>query len=274
MLAEFVEKLTELAQGAVETKVLPCPNNLDKSIVCYQGEVKEIDTPRQPPDVKSRLLTIEDFAKRYELETLATADDADKLRKCTPASGAVWFSLGQAGFYLDEPQRRSTVVVKLAHSAVWELVKSLKDLKVYDQKRLVRLLRHDLAGCVSEHLLAAFRTVDFSSLQRASSTIKHGSSSMDSDLQETVAGEKPQDFVISFSPFVNEELRGLKVTVRCTIDIDVTNGKFELQLLPDEVEIVEMEMRETIRRILTLHLPEGTPVLNGVGQTKGEGGME
>ena len=50
-----------------------------------------------------------------------------------------------------------------------------------DQKSLVRMLRHDLADCVTPDVLAAFRTVDFQKIRTVRAQQQHEKQSLDAD---------------------------------------------------------------------------------------------
>lgn len=281
-----LELLQATAQKAVAPQVIDMPGNPDQRIVLVNGEVRVIDTPRQPPDRNHVVKTFADLETAYSrwqhdgLEVLipeedtieasvnAGADDeSDEEVDPTQFSRlpAVWHSGELVQFFLDEPFRRSKVVLPLVWSDVWKTVKTFARPVTLDQKGLIRLLRHDLAGCVDPAVLSTFRSMNFQQMQNRRSSMQHGNNSIDADLVAQVedAASKPEQFMIEFQPFAMRELETLRERVIVTIDIDVENTRFVLQALPDRLERVIEAASLFVRNALETRLPDGTDVLAG-----------
>lgn len=256
MLAEFLSGLINVAQEAKshEVDVKPFPNDPDKHLVTIDGVQTELATPRQPPDPKSNVQTVADFAAAYMRKF------GDKVEAAAPE---VWYTIKSAQFFLDEPACRQSVTLAFVESEVWRTIRTLKAATVLNQTKLVRLLRHDFGSCNVGHVLAAFRTLNFSIAKNARANVQHGNQSMDADLVAKVDDGKPEYFNLQFHPFSSPELASLECSVSVTVDIDAQAETITLQIVPDDVERIELLQRDTVARKLADELPEGTTILAG-----------
>lgn len=261
MLAELFQAVVGVSQEAREKKfeVKDFPNNPDRKLLVVDGVEKVLDTPRQAPDPNSQVASIADLAAAYIRKFGDEKVDGEKHPE-------IWYTIKGAMYFQDEPFRRQSVAVLFRETAVWTTVRQLKAPKVFQHEALVRLLRHDLAPCGVRAVLDAFRTMNYEARETANRTIKHAHQSMDSDLVATAKTggiDTPEQFQLSLKPFADLELNFLNVSMIVTIDVDAQNRAVTLQLMPDEVERVEIEMRKVVRDKLAMEMPEGTVLLAG-----------
>lgn len=256
MLAEFLQQLIKVSQEAKshEVEIKDFPNDPDKRLLFIDGVKEIVATPRISPDPKSTVLTIKDFSAAYIRKF------GDKAEATAPE---VWYTIKTATFFLDEPARRQSVTVAFVESEVWRTIRTLKSPVALNQQKLVRMLRHDFGSCNAGHVLAAFRSLRWETARNARTNIQHGNQSMDADLVSRVDDGKPEYFNLQFKPFSSPELATLECAVTVTVDIDATAETITLQIVPDDVERIELLQREMVARVLAAELPEGTTILAG-----------
>jgi hypothetical protein len=259
MLAELFNAIVGVSQKAKshEVKIADYPNDPDRRIIFTDDKRDVIDTPRQPPDPKSMLETVEDFARAF-IERYT-----DEPKKAEGVS-AVWFDNTYAAFFLDEPHRRQFVRIEFELSEVWGTVCKFEQPQIINQTAIVRLLRHDLMECAVQGELEAYRSIKFESYQGAARNLQN--TSMDADLvvNSKTSDQKPDMLRLSVKPYLSDELREMcLLSLLMTVDIDTQKQLFTLQLAPNSVRGGILAMQETVRKALTNVLPEGTVILAG-----------
>jgi hypothetical protein len=139
------------------------------------------------------------------------------------------------------------VRLKLTPSPQLLLLRTFKDCVTLNQKQFVRMLRHDLAGCVDAGVLAAFRSVDFEKMINAKRQIDHGRQSLDADVVAQVKGDKkPEEFPVQSPLFAMRELDKAVTRVSITVDIDCEDQTFELQARPGQIEMALDDARAAV----------------------------
>lgn len=256
MIADALKALFGIAQEARshDVKIVDFPNDPDRRLLLVDDKKEELVTPRQPPDPKSKLETIADFARAFMKRY---GDEG------APEASVVWFDNSYATFYLDEPNRRQFVRIEFEMSEVWGTICKFEQPQIITQVALVRLLRHDLMECGVEGALAAFRSIKFENYQGAARSIQNASQSMDADLVSKVTEDKPDVLRLTVKPYISDELDHLILSLLMTIDIDTQKQQFTLQLAPNSVRAGILAMQNTVRQSLTRELPEGTVILAG-----------
>lgn len=262
MIAEFVKLLLDTGKSARTTEVKEFPNDPDRRLLFKaDGTHETIETPRQHAKRAHKVATVADFvqARAALLPKEAGESAADKV------PSPVWFDARRVIVYPDDRFRDESILLELPASSQLELLAQWdREPKRYDQRSFVRLLRHDLAGCVLPEVLEAFRTLSFQRSQNSSRTIQHGNESFDSDLKAKVAGEteKPNNFQIELPLFNHLDFRTIKFAVRATVDIDVENSQIVVQLLPGEYRTALEVSIGAVRTRLAIEL-EGTTLIAG-----------
>lgn len=239
-LFETIQLIQDTAKEAVAVQLRPMPNDPEKSLLFTGGEHKVIDTPFVAGPRSHTVESVESFAAAFARWGCAGGED------CTPAN--IWMDLAnwRLSFFTDEPLRRSTVALVLKPSPQLLLLRGFEREQARDQKTLVRILRHDLAGCVDPGVLAAFRSIDFQKIATARGTIEHSKQSLDSDIVAQVTGDKkPEEFLVDAPLFAMKELDA-RTRVGITIDIDCSNSKFVLQAKPGHLDFALDDARAAV----------------------------
>lgn len=270
MLGEFVAKIADLARGGVVKKAIvdAHPTDPDQvTIFLPDGTVRFESCERVPPDVEHVTHTFADLIRALIARGSEYKEDRED-GAAYETECVLWHDEQEVRFFLDHPHCRNFVYLPIQYSAVWNVVKKFETFQVLDQKALVRLLRHDLAGKVPGDVLPAFRSLDMSVVQRVNSRLEHGDKTLDSDLRANVAGDKkPEGFVVSFDMLAMSDLE-VPVSVPITVDIDAQQARFELQTAPDALESCKMRLRELVRlqlqRCLTAAGVAGATIIAGV----------
>lgn len=240
-LFETVGLIQDTAKLAVERKLIALPNNPEKHLLVGAGEHQEIATPFVATPRQHTVESVESFAAAYSRWGATGGEDL------TPAN--IWMNLAQwqLSFFTDEPLRRGWVKLKLTPSPQLLTLLKFKLEQSYEQKPLVRMLRHDLADCVDPGVLAAFRSVDFQKITTARAAIQHEKQSLDADIVAQVMGEKKPDSFLADAPlFAMKELADARTRVGITIDIDCDNRKFVLQAKPGHLDMAMDDARAAV----------------------------
>lgn len=245
MLAELVTTIAKLAeQGSKHrAEVKPHPTDPDQQMVIKDdGTVDFLAAPRVPGDRHHQVHSFADLVKAYADLTEPGEDEA---------RATIWHNDEEVVFYIDYPYMRDSVVLSLVYSEVWKTVCKFETKQTYDQKDLVRLLRHDLKGKVADSVLMAFRTLNFEVLKRNGASIQHGATKLDADLQANVqqASDKPDGFDVRFDMLSMFDLQ-VPAQVGITIDIDAEFSKIVLQALPDSLTLCRDRLRVEVGKAI------------------------
>lgn len=276
---ETLELIQKTAQDAVAVKVQPLPNDPEQTLIIAAGSHEIIPTPLVPKHRRHVVTTVGDFAAAYARwsadgkETEPLAGETAELRL-----PCIWVDLARSRllFYTDEPLRRAWVRLDLLFSPQWQkAVELAKGIKI-KHAGLVRLLRHDLAGCTGPEVLGAFRSLDFTKILNARAIAKSNQQSLDTDLQARVqtgaGGEIPEEFSIEVPVFAMRDLAGSRARFTVTVDANCETQEFTLQILPGQVELAVDDARaEVIGRLsAALHAVGAGPAdENGVIRATG-----
>lgn len=237
---DTLELIQKTAQEAEAVLTQPMPNNPEKLLVLAKGGATVLDTPFVAGPRKHVIESIESFAAAYNRWGTSEVD-------ATMAN--IWLDLEHWSllFFEDEPLRRSSIKLMLKPSPQLLLLRTFANQQSLEQKKLVRILRHDLAECVDPGVLAAFRTVDFQKITTARAAIQHEKQSLDADIVAQVTGEKkPDAFVVDAPLFAMKEMADARTRVGITIDIDCDERKFVLQAKPGHLEIAIDDARAAV----------------------------
>lgn len=233
---ELIQDTAKESQ-AVTTEVRDFPNDPEKRLVVRSDGTREIvATPFTPSPRRHVVETVESFSAAF-------------VRWGGTPRPNIWLDLPRWRllFFTDEPLRRSSVTLKLTAAPQWATVSGFRDAKSLEHKALIRLLRHDLAGCADPGVLPAFRSIDFNKIQNAKRSIEHGKQSMDSDIVAQVTGDrKPEEIVVVFPVLVSRELPDFRARVVLTVDIDADAQRFTLQARPGDLDLALEEVKGVV----------------------------
>lgn len=226
---------TKAAHCPVEIKAFP--NDPEQMLLIKaDGSHEILATPRVPPPRRHTVLSVADFAAAY---ARWHADGSEANEAGEPRTPNIWLDMAnwRLVFFTDEPLRRSWVKLALTPAPQWLTIVALQKGQKLNQQQLVRLLRHELLGCVDPTLVAGFRSINFQKIQSTLAAQQHARQSIDTDLVAQTSTNLPEDFSAEVPVFAMRELSSHKARFRVTIDVDCSTGTFTLQVVPGEVEL-------------------------------------
>jgi len=223
------------------------PNDPEKMILLANGTHTIIDAPRQPVKREHYVATVADFVEAH-----------GKIIGESTAASPVWFSRGEVRVFTDDKLREDYIALIISASPQMKMLLAWSDAPVeVPHAAMVRLLRHDFAGCVSTGVLAAFRTLNWQTVSNTKRTIEQNKHSMDADVAQAVvaAAALPEEFKISIPLFSHSDFEGLTAALTVTVDMIFDRQAFRLQLLPGDYAKAEAVALEYVRDTLNSALP-------------------
>lgn len=260
-LKAALEFLVGVGKGQRTTEVKEFPNDPDRRLLIKaDGSHESLETPRDHAKRNHKVATILDFVAACA-HLVMPAKDAGEATETEKKPSPIWFDARQVVVFPDDRYRDERITLDLPASAQLNLISgwSLKPVDL-GQKQLVRILRHDLDGCVDRAILAAFRTMNFEVIATAKRNIQHGAQSMDRDVQSAVNGPSKEvtGFAIELPLFDHFDFRAIKFTVKVTVDLDAENEIVSIQLLPGELRRAQEASLEAVRSRLQKELDGAT----------------
>lgn len=251
MLADFVDKLTELAKKAHGAEALQIPGDSRRVLVRQGDEFAFEDIPA--PDRKITLRGIDDIVELCRDKTIAPAPE-------------VYHSGDAIRVVLNREDRREVAVMALTKSERFESMVALRKGTSFSVKDAIRFLRVDLhsSGQGVGELIAGLRRVDFSRSSGTQRTTEHGRETLGRQVEAAIqqTDRVPEDFKATVPVFTNPGLKGITCTLRCAINIDLDNEKIEISTLADEIQGALDGAQKDIHDMLVAALVD-VPILNG-----------
>lgn len=248
MLQEAIEYIRDLAAQSLTPRVVEIPGDKRKLLVASSDGVSEREIPA--PLRNHQVATVEDLA------ALANR-----------ASGAsVWHDFTAVHLLWDDEDRRDRTKLPLEYSDEWNTVTKLQTQCKLDQKQLVRLLRVDLADCISlPSLITSLRKIKFRASTSGEGNVQHGNESLGRQVEAEVTGIDstiPEQVTLQVRVYRNfgEDERW---PVRCDLEIDPHEQKFTFRPLPADVNEAQLLAQGSIRQRLRAAINVLVPVYFG-----------
>ena len=240
MIDEALITLVKLSQAAVEPKGIDVKDSRRKVMITTGGDIKEITIP--PADRSHYVASLADlvaFAK----------DHAPK-----DSVGTVWHNADGVILLVDDSDRRDFVAFKLALSKPWRTLQHLDDDEpALDQRRLIRVLRHDLG--LGEHVVGPFRRLDWTTQANGVGEVQRTRDRMGRDVNAEVSGtaELPDEIQVHVPVY---DVKGERDTeqVMLSLDIDVPAQRFLLVPRPGELALAVDRRQDDIHERLESEL--------------------
>ena len=249
MFRQALELIQETAQRAQEATLIPELSGDGRTAFVQQGEeIKQFAIPPKPRDHQVHsLVDLILYARRQEVK-----------------APVVWHGCQGVVLVIDDADRRDHVSFPLtASKRLLTLQKLADDKPAFDQAKFIRLLRVDL-GMDNLKVVAQFRKLDFAFGNEGSGEVRHGSDRLGKTITAKVAGvdELPDELDLPV-PVYQQTGERQEYIVRCAIEIDTVNQKFQLVPLPDELERVSDLAQASIHDRLTAALGaiDGQPAI-------------
>lgn len=227
MLAEFVNKIQEMARAAIGVSTQKVDGFPNEVFVVQGGSYTRVPLP--PPMRKQALYTLTDLVTYLKDAAIAPAPE-------------VYHNHQGVTAYLDAATRTEIVLVSYAMTKRAEhLFAMAASRKTFSVKDLVRFLRHDLD--VSSGTIGAFRTIDFERKGTGTNTVVHGRESLGRSVEAKVQNAEsiPESFVVETTLFRN---RGFDYDIKVMVDVEIESDQERISLsvkaddLNEEVEKV------------------------------------
>lgn len=244
MLKELFDRVVGMAQANLKHDILRPPAEPEHVylVAAPDGSLSrhEAEPPPRRHEARS-LATVVDFVQEFH-----GGEAGQKV--------AVWFDRGGVTALLDDDTRRDRVTMPLTLTAPMQVLKGLNPQTDFEQKALIRLLRMQLGDCLPDgSFLACVRKLKFRSTQDGQSVVEVGKSSIGRTLEAEVSGAGTFPEEVTLYPQVWNELN-VRSAVRCVVDAEPTNQRFQLVPAPGEIERAlrhaEDELRDMIGRLL------------------------
>jgi hypothetical protein len=249
ILVDLFNAIVGLSQKSVTHAVVEFPNDREKRLVISATGVETLETPLVEPDRLDECLRLDDFCT-------AIANYSDSHVGEDPLRPDVYFDGLRVSCWFDGPFRVNGVTLGTPLHPQAITILELAKPKTFDQKSLVRLLRHDLAGAVDPAVLARVRTINWENKARVQANYQHANSALDSEVRASVAQSEaiPEQFVAHVKLFTLEELTAEEYAVVVTLDVDASTAQFTLTLLPGESDKLRLFRLNMLSRLLGSHL--------------------
>lgn len=198
--------------------------------------------------------------------TVGTLDDLAQAAAKWGKKGAIWHSPAGIVLVVDDDDRRDRVTLELQYHPHFETLRKLEEQASLDQRSLVRLLKHDLAGVVPDSLLPKIRGLDVSTAGKQGSDLQHGRERGTREFQAELIGAKdiPETFAARVRVY---DLPGLEYeTISLSLDITLPPAlvSFIITPLPNQLHEAEHNAQRRIGAMLAdLVEDDGPPIFFG-----------
>jgi len=188
-------------------------------------EHKRIELPR--PAISHRVATLDDLAAA--VAEYAMGDAAE-----------IWVDVGRVVGLIDSHRFTRTIQLPLTWSEPYKTILALESHQPKTQAAIVWLLRHSLAGCVSEDLLPIFRGLRFGQKTDGTARIDHGKETLgravDAAVVSTTEAAIPERITAAVPIFQNPGLRAAQ-EIPLTVEIHTATEQLSISPLPDACQI-------------------------------------
>lgn len=181
----------------------------------------------------------------------------------------VYYSSGAIVALVDDGNYRRHIIPLEKHPSFARL-EQLANTETFDQKGLIRLLRAEFNGHVSESVIERFRSLKLKTDGEGSSVIAQGRAAVDRRIQQQIRDERgeeiPTEIEVTVPVYDLDEARGDLMEV--TVLVDVTPGDdgrpaFELTAVVNGLRDAERAALDHIVENLRNQLPSTIPVYYG-----------
>lgn len=224
MLAELVDRLTEIGQKSQEVKFHTHPQAPGKAWLQEAGQpLKEIYFPA--PERKHQLLGFDDLVAALRDPTIAPNPE-------------VYVNGQKIVALLDRNDRRQTVEVALAYTSRLKLCRQLEQQPANaPAAQIVKMLRFDLHGGQHAPIIDALSVLTWTRSSTTDARTAHGTDGYGRSVDSVVkqADTVPKEFEIAVPVWANEGFSRYSANVVCGVFLDTEKQTVELRVLSDEV---------------------------------------
>jgi hypothetical protein len=250
MLAEMIEKLSDLARRSAKPELLTTDPRLARFVV--EGAVVEFPVPAPP--------------RRHEVACLAEVVALANRFAADGGTPVVWYDARHVVLVIDDAGHRvETATLDLEVSDVFARLARLRAERSWlDQRAFVRLLRVELARTLEPVvLLEKVKRLKFENGVTTTGHVGRAAESLGREITSKLErGEELPEQVTLSAPVYKTAGETDPLPVRCSVEVNTMEGTFQLMPLPDEIERVLTLAVASIRDRLN-DLAEGVPAYHG-----------
>lgn len=177
----------------------------------------------------------------------------------------VWHGENNVTLILDDTDRRDTVVFPLTFAEKFQVLQLLhKEKPYYTQQDFIKLLRFRL-GLDNSRVVAQFRKLQWEAGSTLNSQINRGDARLGKNIIEKVEGvdELPEELDVP-APVYAQTGEREQYNVRCGIEIDTRDQRFQLIPLPDELpRVMDLAQASIHQRLCAALEDSGIPIYYG-----------
>jgi hypothetical protein len=249
MLAEFIDKIADLAKKSDSVSVGKVPELPGRVFVRHGETLEWIDEP--PLRRHHAIRSFTDFVAYVQ-----STDNA--------AAPQVFHSPSQVVCVMDQTDGRERATMQLNLSERFTAVANLKACQKVTPAMAINFLRFEAHGIGCDRLLGALRRVDFTRKGLGASTIEHGKETLGRSVEVAVQqAEDVPDVVDADVPvYTNDGLKMIRVPIRIGVYLDVANESVVLRPLADEIAMAVENAQWQLHKALVEALGE-IPVYAG-----------
>ena len=213
---DTLQTIQATARLADEPKVI-CVN--ETQMIFHNGEVREIAI--EPDRRNHAILSLQSFMS---------------LAESWGEKASVWISDKKLCVVKDSEDRRDRAVFELRYHPVYSTLRHFHEGQTFNQRDMVRLLFHDLRGCIPDDLVFVFRSIEFNRRNDGSSNVNHGSESLGRGVEAKIQGIKdiPEMFNVQSPVFDHDGMRQ-RVPIRLTVQPNPHDETFRIQVYPGDL---------------------------------------
>lgn len=237
MLAEFVQRIEELAKAATRPELIG-EGAREVLYLLPSGEPIRVDIPKRP----------------WAEKVASLAGLAAAMEVCKPSEGAYLRVAEGAVSYFASSDKIDGARFGFSETEARESLGRLATGKSFGVKEL-RLFLRKLGA--TEHI-PAFERIDWRAQSHGSAHAAHGADSLGTSVERAVQGADkiPEELAIEFRPYSDPDLSGLTAVARILVDIDMEGGKVVLHLDNDRFAVAMAVVRSAVVEIFKTAFPD------------------
>lgn len=250
MLAELIQKIVELADGA-RCSSFHTHDKLPHQVFLEDtdGKIEEFDVP--PPPRRHELQGFNDIL-------LVVKDEMS-------SKPEIFVDKQGLTVHLNRDLRREFVALSLVTTDQFDTLCRLRPPKALEPRQAIKMLRYELHGAETENIVQALSRVDFTRTSTGRSVTEHGKESLGRSVEDAVqqADTIPDRFTVHVPIWSNPGFVHHTASIECGVYLDLETQKVEIGVLADEINRALVRSTRAIVKELTFDLGEECPVFNG-----------
>jgi len=211
----------------------------DTAVKAARVTVGEIDHGRTLLINSGGSVTYRDIPPKVRDHNVATVAGLVAAAEQWCSSGeraTIWVGDTFAILICNDEDRRDRVTLCLGRSQQYARLEGMSCGECFDQRQIIRWLRHDMAGAGGEELTTVFRQVTFSRADQSQGHLAHGDESLCRSIEQSIQSpdDVPERLRVSVPVFAVLDFPP-RYPVFLTVEIKLDNQQFIVTPQPDEL---------------------------------------